>query len=533
MTFNDNVHSGFTASFGNNQFGKVLFHGEDSQKYHNEVNAEIFRAASTIHTDFIYTAVINQHGEYFINWISAEFKNFTGFTPVNFIGSKLGWFELVTEHSRETYFSLFNNFSAITAGNLSAEYKMRVNSGDEIWVKDTVRKVRSIKEPGNEFIVGAVKSIQQEKLIEQAYQQSENKFLQLFENAQIPIIYYSEDKRILFINRVAAAGFHDDPVNLFGKSIYELYPETKAKILNEIIEAVINNKTTVQSEETCDPEGGKWYNASYQPVYDNNRKVIAVQKILIDITRRKKNESKMLLHNETLQRSNYNKDRLFSIIAHDLKNPFISLLGFSEYLSTEISTLTPAEIAEYADNINTSAKNIFSLLENLLQWSRLQTGQIEPSTSKFELNHLLENVIYLYKNAAEQKKIKINTALHTTPLYVNADSNMVETVLRNLISNAVKFSGENSEINIVSKDLDRKFEICVCDNGIGMDSETLNNIFRPGEFSSRSGTANEKGTGLGLLLCREFIEINNGVLRVESIEGEGSRFYFTLDPAGH
>lgn len=224
---------------------------------------------------------------------------------------------------------------------------------------------------------------------------------------------------------------------------------------------------------------------------------------------------------------NQNKDRFFSLIAHDLRSPFTSLLGFSEYLAKYASECSQAEIEEYSKQMHKSAKSLFALLENLLQWSRLQSGQIEFEKRSIRLEDVSRRIYELFKDLAQNKNIKIINKIDNS-LTINTDLNILETIFRNLISNAIKFTNPGGEIYLYSTIYKNHIEFSVKDTGIGMSNEDVEKLFKIGVQHTTEGTNQEKGTGLGLVLCREFIEKGGGTIKVSSSKGAGSEFKFTL-----
>lgn len=235
--------------------------------------------------------------------------------------------------------------------------------------------------------------------------------------------------------------------------------------------------------------------------------------------------------NQKLEVMNATKDKFFSIIAHDLRSPFNSILGFSKLITTEISTSKDLEIIkEYNDSVNESADNLFSLLENLLQWAKCQQDKIEYSPVKFDLQDVIHSNINLFKLKTKDKSINLisDTKLET---YVNADVNMVDTILRNLISNAIKFTNLNGEITITSEQKNGFFNISIKDTGIGISSENQEKLFSLNKNYTTTGTNNETGSGLGLLLCKEFVIKNGGDIWVDSEPNKGSKFTFSLKSA--
>ncbi len=238
-------------------------------------------------------------------------------------------------------------------------------------------------------------------------------------------------------------------------------------------------------------------------------------------------ERKVEERTSQLQELNNTKDKFFSIIAHDLKNPFNALLGFSSHLVEEYDNTPREEMIELLQVMNDAAENGYKLLQNLLEWSRSQTGRLSWDPENIFLESIISENIGLLKKAADNKNISIKTDL---PKVLNAfaDENMVRTILRNLLSNAIKYTYEGGEILIIGKSEEGMSSICVQDNGVGISQDNIEKLFKIDVDFSLQGTAKEEGTGLGLILCKEFVEKNNGAIWVESAEGKGSMFRFTL-----
>lgn len=233
---------------------------------------------------------------------------------------------------------------------------------------------------------------------------------------------------------------------------------------------------------------------------------------------------------KNLSELNATKDKLFSIIAHDLKNPFNALIGFSDILERNFNHLTDNEKKEYISVISESAQNLYKLLDNLLQWTRAQTGSINYIPEKFKLEPLIKQEVLNLNANAEKKRINVSVNASTS-ISVYADKNSIATVIRNLLSNAIKFTDIGGTIEIIaseSKDYPKTAEVVVKDSGVGIDQDDLERIFLIDGSYSTKGTANETGTGLGLLLCHEFVTKNNGKIWVNSSKGSGSEFHFTI-----
>jgi len=224
---------------------------------------------------------------------------------------------------------------------------------------------------------------------------------------------------------------------------------------------------------------------------------------------------------------NQEKDRFFSIIAHDLISPFTSFISLSEILRDNTNTLEGKEIKKYSGWIFTSAKNIYNLVDNLLQWSRSQSGKLSHSPKQLILNQIIEEAITIIKPSADDKNIKIISPI-SRKLKVYADSDILSTILRNLLSNAVKFTPNNGIITISAIDTGKMAEVTVSDTGIGIKQEDLGKLFQLDRNFSTKGTSGEEGNGLGLILCKEFVQSIGGSIHVESTVKLGSTFKFTI-----
>jgi len=228
-----------------------------------------------------------------------------------------------------------------------------------------------------------------------------------------------------------------------------------------------------------------------------------------------------------LKELNATKDKFFSIIAHDLKNPFNTLLGFSELLITNINEYNKGRIEEFINIIFQTSKNAYMLLENLLEWSRSQTGRLDMAPANIEIAELIDDNIDLNYNNTSNKKLELINKVDKDATAF-ADSNMIHTVIRNLLSNAIKYTEPGGKIEITSKISNNFIEVTVSDTGIGIKEENIKKLFRIDENFSTKGTGDETGTGLGLILCKEFVRKNGGEIWVNSTFGKGSDFTFKL-----
>jgi signal transduction histidine kinase len=242
------------------------------------------------------------------------------------------------------------------------------------------------------------------------------------------------------------------------------------------------------------------------------------------------NIQKLKEENRELREELNAKDKFISLIAHDLKSPFQGLLGIFDIISETFDELNPEELRRYLGYAKSSVKNLYNLVDELLNWSRLLLGQVKVNPVKVNLTEVYNNIIELNKHALNNKNLTVINYLSEN-LIAYADENMVQTVFRNLLSNAIKFSRRGGAIIINGRRTNGSIEVSVSDQGIGMDKETQDRLFKLGEQVNMLGTENEPGSGLGLLLCKEMVELNDGKIWFESEPDKGTTFYVSLPKA--
>jgi signal transduction histidine kinase len=232
--------------------------------------------------------------------------------------------------------------------------------------------------------------------------------------------------------------------------------------------------------------------------------------------------NKISVLNSELKKTNLNKDRFISVLAHDLRSPLNTLLGFTGLLKEKTDQIKPAELKSYTSFIDDSARNIFRLLDDLLLWAKIDSGKFPFNPEKTDVTELCRNVVNDYTLIASRKNISLLPDIPVEPLYINADIMMLKTVLRNLVDNAIKFSFEGGRIEILAGKTGNNITISVIDFGTGMAPQVKAKLFDISTINTVSGTSGEKGTGLGLILCAELVKKNNGEIMVDSIEGSGT-----------
>lgn len=310
---------------------------------------------------------------------------------------------------------------------------------------------------------------------------------------------------------------------LINKSLYDIFDENTARFFHDAILKSINTKKTVQIEYPLEINQKElWFLARISYISQNS-----VIYVAHDNTEKKLVELNLQKSENELKDTNAMKDKFFSIIAHDLKNPISSFRNSTELLFDNYSDFTETEKYEFIEQLKDTSESLYSLLENLLEWSRVQRGAIKPEFVKSNILFLLKNSILHLKCIAENKKIEIRNNIKED-IYCLCDPNMIATIFRNIISNAIKFTNENGIISIDyhKEILEKKnyHSINISDTGIGISKSRIDKLFRIDTATSTPGTNQEKGTGFGLVLCKDFADMNNAHIKVESKTSEGSTF---------
>ncbi len=420
-------------------------------------------------------------------------------------------------------------------------------------ISGNIRKDSFGKKTGYE---GIIHDITARKRAEMKLAESEAKYRSLFERIPLGLYITTPDGRFIDGNqellKMLELNSKDELYKIDGKSLYFNLADHDRWLQN------IEKNNVVYAELQMRTPSGKilWVQDSARAVRNLNGNIQFIEGVLKDITEKKLYEEErekliaelksskskieelaneimdlnyeLIVSAEQLKNINHSKDKLFSIIAHDLKSPFTGFMGLTEVISKDIDDLTKEEIVVMADAMNSSAKNIYELLINLLEWSRLQGGLIELNIEPLNLKRNIDVNLNLSKHQADKKQISLINEVDES-LYVLSDKNLLNTLLRNLISNAVKFTNINGYVKLYVQNVTTKeLTFCVEDNGIGMDEEALNSLFRIEKHYTTLGTNNEKGTGLGLILCKELLDKLNGHISVESQKGVGTKFFITL-----
>lgn len=269
-----------------------------------------------------------------------------------------------------------------------------------------------------------------------------------------------------------------------------------------------------------------WIHFESLPILLENGDVIWTG-MLYDISEHKKTEQALKIKTKELHKANVEKNKFFSIISHDLRSPLSSIVALSRILAEHVQEKDLEKIEKYSEMIRYSSQNSLDLLTNLIEWSQSQTGILTFNPIHFQIVDVINESLLIFTDIAEQKSIIITSEL-PSQMTAYADKEMISTILRNLLSNAIKFTNPGGNIYITAKLNQGNVQVSICDTGVGMSKTFIEKTFTIGENRSTSGTQHEAGTGLGLILCKEFIERHKGKIWVESELEKGSIFYFTL-----
>jgi len=375
-------------------------------------------------------------------------------------------------------------------------------------------------------LVGIATDITERKQTEKALAESEKKYRNLVESIPDGVYRSTPDGKFIDANPAMYKMLgYANKEELFAvdikKQLYFDVSDRESAILQEELEEIAVYPLRKKDGSKLWVEDHGWL------VMDEQNNIRYHEGILRDVTERRAAEILLKKNAEELRDLNATKDKFFSIIAHDLKSPFNSILGFSDLLINNFSDYDKDEIEKYLRTIESSSKQAFELLENLLVWARSQTGSIHYQPETIELKSIIHENINLLTNQAERKNIQIFSTI-TDEAFVNGDRNMINTILRNLLANAIKFTPQFGKIFVSLILNDESYEISIKDNGIGIAEENIPKLFRIDSKFSTLGTEKEKGTGLGLILCKEFVEKHGGKIWARSELGKGSTFIFSL-----
>jgi PAS domain S-box-containing protein len=510
-------------------------------------------------TDVIWTMDLSRKFTY----VSPSVRKFRGYTADEVMNQTLA--EVLTPDSLKYILPVMENLLAeVENGKMfpsfHVELEQRCKNGSTVW---TDAMFNGMYKPDGEFfgILGVSRDITQQRIFQQQLVESEEKMRLVIETSPVGIFYIDSSGKIQICNSAFSNIIGAPKEKIIGVNVFSL---PNREVAESAIKAIQGEKGYSESLYTSTISGKKIFlRALVTPVYNFKNDVIGGIAIVEDFSERKKIEEKIKAYNEKLQntnkdlneskklleksladknklvkeltktsedlaKTNSEKDKLFSIIAHDLRSPFQGFISLTEIVAANINDYTLNELSMFIRELNSKANNLFKLLRNLLEWSKMQRGNFNFEQIELDLYELAVRNIELIKSVAEKKDITIiNNIKESQKVFV--DENMINSVFSNLFTNAIKFTNKNGRVIVSSKEIENKMiEISIEDTGIGMSDSILNNLFKIQKKGGRKGTDGEESSGLGLLLCKEFIEKHSGTICAEGSEGEGSKFVFTL-----
>ena len=390
-----------------------------------------------------------------------------------------------------------------------------------------LKSVKQINWGGRMLLLENFTDITERKQAEEKLKSSEEQYRTLFENVPIGIgVSDFTGKLIAFNDAMLIPGGYSRDEIISIESVENLYYDLadRERVISLLKEKGFVHEFPIKFKR----KDGTPYDTLLTLSIIHFKNQPMMQALVEDITERKRAEAIIEQTNQELSKLNSEKDKFFSIIAHDLRSPFQGFLSLTEMMADKGEEFSHDDFVEFSKNLNKAAQNLYRLLENLLAWSQVKNGTIDFIQKDFDLSTIVLQNIDTFNQRAKQKGITIIEEIdHEQKVF--ADDKMISSVLRNLISNAVKFTKKDGQVTIKAKTVSNgKIEISVEDTGIGISERLANNLFKIDEKVGRKGTDGELSTGLGLLLCKEFVEKHGGKIWVESEEGKGSKFIFTL-----
>lgn len=518
-------------TIGNNKFiHAVVFDIEEKVRAEKE-NQKLLTAVEQSPVTIVIT---NTDGE--IEYANPAFSKITGYT----INEALGKNPRILKSEKtpkETFKSLW---STIKSGNVwSGEFYNKRKDGSFFWEYAVIAPVRNKQNKITHYVAVkediTIRKEAEEKLqalndklkdtnnelslVNEKLNTEREQLLALLES--IPENIHVTDKEtyeIIFANKTMHNTFGED---IIGKKCHCVVQKKEAQC-SFCPDSIFKNPDRPHYRENYNKKLGKHFYVIDRALKWTDGRDVRFE-MAIDITKLKETEEALRNREQELSELNATKDKFFSIIAHDLKNPFNTILGFSDLLQRYAHDSKDDKLKKYSDLIQSSTKRAYKLLQNLLEWSRSQMGRVAFNPESHQLKRLLEVTIGALRGQADAKEIEIEHEINSN-IMVFADENMLNTIIRNLISNAIKFTPRNGKVTIDANLNGGFVQISVTDTGVGMPQSTVDKLFKINEKVTSGGTENEHGTGLGLLLCKEFVDKHNGNIVVKSEEGKGSEF---------
>lgn len=478
----------------------------------------------------IWKARVLADGAFAETFISGSVNNLLGLPQGTIKSNWTDYFKYVLPEYLPQIQRLFRKGTQHPGRIFSFDYQVRKGDGTLAWFisKGTIYTI-----DGKNYAYGFTYDITPQREIEEQLRQSEKKFRLLVEQSPDGVALINQKGVVIEWNasaeRIIGLGAADALNKHYWDLLAQFQPSTKdigrfkRKLKGLITDVFAQSKMAISKlkheQELVLPDGDIRYLANnYFEIEIHGKKFLCV--LMRDVTKTKQHETRLKELNET-------KDRFFSIISHDLRNPFTAFMGFSELMLRQIERNEYGNLEKYARAIFTTARQGGELLTNLLDWSRSQRGKLKYTPEVLRAGVLIQSALNYYQEFARSKEIDIIAEVENE-FEFTGDKNMLESVLRNLLSNAIKFSKRQGKIHIVATLNSEFVQFSVSDNGVGISADVQKELFLSNYINTTLGTEQEHGTGLGLFLCKEFVQLHDGNISVSSEPGRGTTFIVSI-----
>ena len=435
--------------------------------------------------------------------------------------------ELVPKMETDQIRNILQKSFATSVPN-TAEMVIRTSDGSNLNVLSMFRCFKD-HDTNNVFCVLSIIDYTPQKMKEEIIRDSEERFKNMANTAPVMIWIADVEGLFSFVNKVWLDYSGGELGNQLGINwLNNVHPDDLEKLVNNYQKALKTKKPFSVEFRLMDKKSKyEWMLIKGTPRYTNENVYMGFIGSCISIHDQKEFETKISNLNEELVHTIATKDKFFSIISHDLRSPLSGLMGILDILNTNYESLEEKEKREFITDAAVASKTTFTLMENLLEWSRIQTGKISYQPEMLRIQRLADNMAALYEQNLKNKEINFVNSIKPD-IFAFADKSMTETIFRNLISNALKFTHTGGNITVSSEIENNMVIIKVEDSGVGIEQENITKLFRVDAGFSTKGTTEESGTGLGLIICKELAEKQKGKIWVESKKDEGSTFYFSV-----
>lgn len=474
----------------------------------------------------IYAFRLTQDGGFHVPYISGSIEDLSG---VNAELIKSDFKEVISRIHPDDIPALFESVRSSAKRMCAWHSEFRIKNREDKWIWIQADSTPQRATDGSIVWYGHIRDVTEYKHSQASLRQREAYLSAVIENQNGFIWLKDLEGRFILVNSKFAHACNFDRVeDLTGKTELDINPKKRAlKYIREDQNVIKTGQTLVTQERFKDGSREVWFETYKSPVRGHNGKIIGTTGYSLDITDRKKKVEQVRQLNRKLNDINIQKDKLFSILAHDLRNPFAGSIGMLEMILNEGSNLSDSELMEYIGLLYDNTISTYSMVENLLEWSRTQRDQMNHTPEHIDLKLLLDQTYQVVAGSACNKQIELRNAIPDGTM-VFADRDMLHTILRNLITNGIKFTRAGGYISVGVKCTADSVHIDVTDSGIGIREEEQLKIFRIDYQPGTRGTHGEKGSGLGLQICKEFTEKHGGIISVKSEPGSGSTFRVSL-----